>query len=77
MESIWGFFFRGSSEPQKTQETYSERVDTATFTERLVVAQWADVTGNVPKQQSFGGGGVLGDHTVDGSEIPRPTTWDV
>ena len=29
-------------------------MDTATFTERLVVAQWADVTGNVPKQQSTG-----------------------
>jgi len=34
-------------------ETYSERVDTATFTERLVVAQWADVTGNVVDGLSY------------------------
>ena len=38
-------------------------MDTATFTERLVVAQWADVTGNVPKQQSTGG--ATSDHRMD------------
>lgn len=34
-------------------ETYSERVDTASFTERLMVAQWDDITGNVVDGLSY------------------------
>ena len=29
-----------------SEETYCERVDTASFTERLMVAHWDDITGN-------------------------------
>lgn len=44
------------------KESYTERVDTATFTERLLVAQWDDVTGNATWFTEGLGGWVISKH---------------